>query len=86
MGQSHYVVTVKAPIPSQRTREQSHELGRRNSQFKAQAHLPQSAAYFVYKDGDAKGEARAKKQADIFAKKWSAKLGFELQVNSGFFL
>lgn len=42
--------------------------------------------YFQYRNGDAAGKAAAKVKAEAFAKEWSAKAGFELDVNEGCFL
>lgn len=42
--------------------------------------------YFQFKIADETGKARAKTECESFAKEWSKKLGFELQVSEGCFL
>jgi hypothetical protein len=42
--------------------------------------------YFQFRDKDEEGKTSAKAQAEAFAKEWSAKAGFTLDVNEGCFL
>lgn len=42
--------------------------------------------YFQFKNDDAAGKEAARKQCQKYAAKWSAKAGFELVVQEGFFM
>jgi hypothetical protein len=42
--------------------------------------------YFQFKNKDEHGKAVARAKAEAFAKEWSAKAGFDLEINEGCFL
>jgi hypothetical protein len=59
---------------------------RRSDQYKTLKALGFKQPYFQYRNGDEEGKAKAKTKAEEFARVWSAKAGFELEVAEGFFL
>lgn len=89
---SFFVVSVRNPSirPGRMTRitqEERDKLKHDQLLFANAANcLKDKALYFHFRDGDEKGKAVAKKQAEEAATKFSKQLFIDLQVCEGFFL
>lgn len=90
---SHFTVSERYLYPDERfdkadPRKEAYlnARQRRRDQAARLKELGFKQPYFQYRNNDAEAKAEAKAKAEAFAKDWSAKAGFELEVAEGCFL